>query len=539
MKLQLKQIAAVVRKDMLLLWPLAACAMLLLTGYNAIQGEDLARLPELVRFLLPVSAYISSGLLIASAIYADAPAGIRHEWLTRPVSRPVLLAAKAAFVLTVVLVPVVIGETIAGIRRGAPWEEIILAATSIGWSPVASVLLICVIAAMTSTLIEGIVIAALTLGLSQLLVPVVLNFSGTGEELYISGAFWIAERPRVLFAFAVGAVLMWMMYAHRRTRAARTIFTAAVLLLVISPLFTPWRTVFAAQKRLAPSPSASDPIRIERNGACLRAITVNPPSAVSSSGDDEPAWSSNALSDVLSSRRWSEDQRRTAGARAIGFETAVTLSGAPLGWRTIVARVDAAYVHSDNRILHELRPARFTPTLRRVDTGTQLVSHYWLLPRTTGEALATVDADLSVDYSLTLLRPVSSTVIPADGQRRRIEGFGFCDAQFDRATSTIAVDCFKRGAQPGQMTANLVGGSADLEVASDYPDYTPSAFEVLGGRRHIMVLRNVPKEDAERVTLTNYEPQAHFNRTVTSEGVLGADEDACPLPDNDELEEAP
>jgi len=539
MKLQLKQLAALLRKDMLLLWPLVACAMLLLSAYNAVQGEDLARLPELVRFLLPVSAYISTGLLIASAIHADAPAGIRHEWLTRPVSRPMLLAAKAAFVLVVILIPVVIGETIAGIRRNAPWQEVILTATSLHWSAVMGVLLICVIAAMTSTLIEGIVIAALTLGLSQLLVPVVLNFSGTGEELYISGAYWIAERPRVLFAFAVGAMLIWMMYAHRRTRAARTLFTAAVLLLVISPLFTPWRTVFAAQKRLAPTPATSDPIRIERNGACLRAITVNPPSAVNASQDDEPAWSSNSLSDVLSSRRWSEDQRRTAGARAIGFETAVTLSGAPLGWRTIVARVDAAYVQADNRVLHELRPARFTPTLRRVDAGTHLVSHYWLLPRSVGEALASADTSLSVDYSLGLLRPVSSVTIPADGQRRHFEGFGFCDAQFDRATSTIAVDCFKRGAQPGQMTANLVGGSADLEVASEYPDYTPAVFEVLGGKRHIMVLRNVPKEDAERVTLTNYEPQAHFNRRVITEGVLGAGEDACPLPGNDELEHAP
>jgi hypothetical protein len=114
--------------------------------------------------------------------------------------------------------------------------------------------------------------------------------------------------------------------------------------------------------------------------------------------------------------------------------------------------------------------------------------------------------------------------------RGYVAGFGYCSAQFDRVTSTIKVDCYKRGARPAQFTANLSGASADLETASGYPDYTPAAFELLSGYRHVVMLRNVPADRAARVSLTRYEAVAHFNRVVTYDGVLGGSDAACPLP---------
>lgn len=530
MKQHLTMIGAILRKDTLLLWPVGIGVLALLTANAALQGDDLRDVPRLLQELLPIISAVAAAFLIVTAIHADAPAGIRHEWLTRPVPRTVMFAAKAIFVIAVVFIPYILGEVIAGARDSRPWQEIVLAATTVPSSAIVTVLALCVVAVMTSTLLEATAIIVGTIGVAQLSVPFVMRMSGTGEELYMTGAAWIADRPRGLLALCMSALIIGSMYAQRRTRLARALFATTAILLILSPLAAPWRTVFAIQQSLRSDPAA-DVVVVAADGACLPAVTVNPPAGEApSSADDDPAWSADGPPARLSSRQWTESQRRAAGANAIGFETRTTMSGAPSGWRTIVERVEARYVNAKGQTLHALRPARFTPALQSVDSGTQLVSHYWLVPREAGERLAHAQSRLSVDYSLSLLRPARTAELVVNSPRRPIDGFGYCGARFDRATSTLRVDCFKRGSQPAQLTANLAGASQDTERASNYPDYRPAALELMNGQRHVVLLRNVPEDRASHVQLTSYEAAAHFTRNLTLDGVLGARADACPLP---------
>jgi hypothetical protein len=129
---------------------------------------------------------------------------------------------------------------------------------------------------------------------------------------------------------------------------------------------------------------------------------------------------------------------------------------------------------------------------------------------------------------VSLLRAQTVAELDVDSVRRHIPGIGYCDAEFDAAHSVIKVNCFKQGEQPAQLTANLLSGAADTEIASNFPDYTPAALEILGGRHHSMALTDVPRVDAARVRLTTYEARAHFDRDVVIDGVLGADAAACP-----------
>jgi hypothetical protein len=503
--------------------------MALLTANAALQGSDLRDVPQLLQELLPIISSVAAAFLIVSAIHADAPAGIRHEWLTRPVPRLAVLAAKTVFVSVALLIPLIAGEMIAGMRDGRPWQEIVLVVTTLPMDGVVVVLALCVVAVMTATLLEATAIIIVVIGVAQLCVPFVMRMSGTGEELYMTGAAWIADRPRGLFAMCMGAVIIWSMYAQRRTRLALGLFAMTAILLILSPLVAPWPTVFAIQRSLRSDPAA-DGVVVAADGVCLPAVVVNPPAGDAARSDDDPAWSVAGQPARLSPRQWTESQRRAAGANAIGFETRTTVSGAPVGWRTIVERVDAHYVDAQGQTLHPLRPARFTPTLQAVDSSTLLVSHYWLVPRETGERLEQTAPRLSVDYSLSLLRPVQTAELVVNSPRQPVDGFGYCGARFDRATSTISVDCFKRGAQPAQLTANLFGASPDTERASNYPDYRPVALELMKGQRHVVLLQNVPEDRALRVQLTSYEPAAHFTRSLTLDGVLGARADACPLP---------
>jgi hypothetical protein len=257
----------------------------------------------------------------------------------------------------------------------------------------------------------------------------------------------------------------------------------------------------------------------------MPAIIVNP-SGGSRAGDDEPAWASGARPDRISSRQWTESERRLAGANAVGFESRVLVSGAPTRWRILVARAEAAYSSPS----YQLHVARYAPAPRTLDASTELVSHYWLLPHADAERLAATPGELAIDYSLSLLKPAQTVELIVGAPRRFVEHFGHCGAQFDRATSAIKVECYKRGARAAQLTANLAGASGDTETASGSPDYTPTVFELFGGRRQIIVLRNVPEDRAARVTLTTYEAAAHFTRVVKFDGVLGGSAAACPLP---------
>src|SRR5688572_20695690 len=130
MKQHLAMIGAILRKDALLLWPVALGAMALLAANIATQGSDMSDVPQLLRVLLPIISSVAAAFAIVSAIHADAPSGIRHEWLTRPVPRIAMLAAKAIFVIVLVLIPCVVGELIAGYRDARPWQETALVATS-------------------------------------------------------------------------------------------------------------------------------------------------------------------------------------------------------------------------------------------------------------------------------------------------------------------------------------------------------------------------------------------------------------------------
>lgn len=532
MKTQSNLIMTILRKDVQLLWPIASSAMCLLTAYIVLQGADARELPQWLLPVLAVGSNVACAFAIVSVIHADGPASVQHDWLTRPVPRLTLVAAKAVFITSLVLLPSIAGEAIASIRDGRPWGEVVLTATMIHKAALSTVFAVCVVAVFTRTIVEAAVVSAVTLVVALFGAPLAFALSGTGEEINMSGAAWLAEQSRAVFTILMSVALVWVMYRYRRIRLARLLFAVCALWLIASPLFLRWSPVFAVQKMLSPDPESAERVTVARDGTCFASIVVNPPApAGSAQGDDPPRLVQlNSPTLPLEPNLWSARWRREVGENAIGFETTTAISGAPSGWRTIVSRVDAAYVGPKGRVVRKMRPARFTPNLRPVDGGTQVVSHFWLLPRDAFERLSERDVQLTLDYSLGLLSPSTSTEIPVDGSRRYLAGFGYCGAEFDRAQHTILVDCFKRGSQPAQLTAKLSAAATYSEVVSDYPDYTPAAFEVLGGKRHIMVLHDVPTEQATRVTLTSYEAQAHFVRSVNVDGVLGASAAACPAP---------
>ena len=175
MKQQVMMVWAMMRKDLASLWPIAMAAMALLTANIALQGADVRDIPEAVRLLLPIVSWVACAFLIVAVIHADAPAGTRHEWLTRPVPPSVVVIAKACFVIAAILLPAIIGETIAGVRNGLSWSEIGAVVTAVQWNAITTVLTGCVLAAITATLLEAAIVAATVLAIALFIVPLTMR----------------------------------------------------------------------------------------------------------------------------------------------------------------------------------------------------------------------------------------------------------------------------------------------------------------------------------------------------------------------------
>ena len=107
----------VLHKDLRLLWPLAALAASLIL-MQALYDWDNSR----IGFYLPIAAILASALFGIALVHQDPPAGLRHDWLTRPVPRLAPLGAKALLFAGVVLLPAGLAAAIDALRV-RPWRR--------------------------------------------------------------------------------------------------------------------------------------------------------------------------------------------------------------------------------------------------------------------------------------------------------------------------------------------------------------------------------------------------------------------------------
>jgi len=319
----------------------------------------------------------------------------------------------------------------------------------------------------------------------------------------------------VLVAAAI--CILWLQYRHRHTRASRGVAAVATVLGTWIVVLMGWSPVFAIQKALSPDADAAATVHATLQDGCFPARVLRPNGA---EGEAVPG----ALQ--LTAQRYSEDHRKFAGADAIAFSTRLDAE-VPEGSRLVVNHVEVHYLRGDQE-LRRLRPGRTSSYLMKPVDGHAVADHYWLLPAADAKRLSS-DAAIQtrIDYSLSLLAPKNMAQFMADGRRRYYDGIGYCGADFDPSSGTVAVSCFKPGAQPALIVASVDG------VESAPPrrpvDFTPAALDFWGGQRSDMQLvahgTGIPQ-----VKVTTYQPRAHFDRQLARAGVLGGAASACPAP---------
>jgi hypothetical protein len=517
----------IVRKDLRLLWPLAA-GVVALQVLNAVVALRLGIYGEPqslmnTRPLLDLVIAASSALLVVVLVHQERLVGGVQDWLVRPFRRSDVLLAKLLFMSLVVVVPQAFLSFAVGLIQQRPIVDTIVATVEAAVIAFAGQLPIVMIAALAGTLLEAIVGV---LVLAILTYPLFVTFSPflvlTGSPVLFP---WMQLVLRVVLALGAAAVILPLQYSERRTTLARGAFVAVLLLYGVS-LFSPWSAVFAAQQIVSPDRSSANAVE----------LSFDP-----------------TLGPYRVGRFFVPDGQ---------VYLPLKVSGLPQGAILDTEHVDVTVIAANGAVLYSGTPQGVNMALGMDGTPTP---HLRSLPASHGFAethqavfippdarllIGDQPVRLRVTYSLTLLSPGKTISIPAVGARREIAGIGNCaSAEQDAFLVTTGLWCYAYSSAPHCFVTTVRDRNTGLrnpETGFCGPDYDPNLIRParLSGASGWAVTRYLfslpfdqpdallpitPDKMAEAdLIVTPYVTQAWFTRTMETPAIRLRDYTARP-----------
>ena len=518
-------VGAVIRKDFLSVFALVLLAALVQVLDVLVLRLDI--LPQIAMYV-PFVWFFATTLVIFGVFQLDAPASLVDDWLCRPVPKRALLLGKLTLLFAVLYVPRALATFAADLSLGYTFAESLQEALLVQMNyQLIGLPLIMIAAIVTANTIQGLgTLLALAILIFVVPAPFVVQPGpldpGVADALSFNGMVWMGFAPAKLVALAVTAVSFWIVYRHRHILLGRVMLvvsTVVSLLTVFVPAAFPWSTVYAVQQRVAARDAAtleavSRRLSLHHASACFPATNVGALTSDTVYAEARQALGVNP---------WSEEWLRDAGTDGVSFITRVQTQGVPRDLRVKLAFVQAHYVDAESGTRLALRPAEAIPP----GAGTTL-SHQWLLPQRELDRLLKGEPALELTYSLSVLKPTVHE-LPADGERRSLEGVGYCGATHDVLNNRIVVDCFNAGARPALVSAELLDIPSS-RVESVALDFAPPLVQAPTSSRVELTLERASLLESPAVEITGWQLAGFVDATITSAGILGADAATCPLP---------
>jgi hypothetical protein len=458
-------IAAIIRKDFQTLWPLVLTALLLPLYIGAEQALHLA--PQ-VKGLLTMIGGLAMVALVLTVIQQDSLASPRQDGLTRPTGRANVIVAKILFLSIALAAPVFLATVTNQRFLDHSWGEAWLIGASVLSSGLVMIVAVFVLALITSTLIEAGIIA-----FSLVIVTVLMQLVHTpGMITGRDGVQWITGLVADSTALVFCAVALVLLLRNKNAFAARAAWIAGAVLVILITRYFPVDAALKLQQILSPKSEWSDKLIVKLGEPCL------------------------------------QDNGK--------IRTDLAVLNAPEGWR----------VHLDRATVRHRTPvSSLTPWIEA--PATTQGQGLWRLhdasprPETSG-------ATTQWRYALTLLEPTLSRDVPADGRRRYLAGFGYCEAS--ASSGTVYVGCFKPFARPAALSVSVKGRPGDRPDRGRV-DYTPALLEGFGGMLRAVTSYSKRSETLPPpsvVTLTSYETPAHLIRRSVIGAASAKPAPACP-----------
>lgn len=539
MKFRFNKILAICKKDFVGLAPLVLLVIGLIVMETLITKVEIDIQGQIWGLLKLSAPYVSSGaigLLIIAAFQLDPPSSLDHDWLVRPIRKQDLFFAKILFLLVATVLPLILIRLMVNLANDYSFVESILEASTFK-TPTAMIAIpvfICIgIVSRTVLQALGIVVGLLLFVAMISMIPVLTV--PHPDKINFSGFEWLPSS----LVFIVVVVCLWFValyqYHQRDSFKAQACIGFTLLLGAFSlfasfqfPLWPPIYSMLSSLTNEIDEEIAAN-ITLDSIYSCYPAVEI---------GNDlygDAETPQEGMKGLAGLNYFTSFELERAGPEGVAFSTRVQARNLPEHWRLTTVNATATLSSAEQGDSFSFAPAGgATPAIVNVRSdGT----HFWALPEQQVAKFANdPSAELLVNLEVAVLAPTEYILEP-DNQRRYFPGIGYCSAEIDPIKNELQVECFKRGARPTLVSAEIAGIPSS-RVDATGPNFSPKFLQFFGGSHYQMNIASPSLLQAPKVLITAFEQKAFLSRQLNSTGLLGASTETCPLPSADTQDES-
>lgn len=536
------------------MWPfLAGIALVAIFGMTlraAVGTGPISDALSIMLNLLPVALEFSVAFIAVIVVQQDNLLGDRQDWLLRPIRSGDVMLAKLVFVIVAIHGPLLLVDILEVKLTGISFAQSLVPALS------HQLVLFCcftapalIVGAVTRTALTAlsfvvvliIAFAALfTLGLAARVIP---NWYVTSTSYS-----WVVQSATLLlYVIAITAVLHFQFRA-RREIAGRVLFVAATVAAVALLYGFPFRVAFAVQQRVDVAQGSEGRIALAPASALFKSGI-----SAETNGSGRPVGG-----DVVGDRYFvsassasfhSDQELSSLSDNATGIHKAtlpILVDGLPandlLVTDTAAVRIAApdgtTLFSSDGPVCAHGRSGNYclSPTFmarqRPVAADTTRTQLSLPLPTELYRRIENRTVSVTIDFTLTLLRPDGTASLHAVQDKKFVEGIGSCATRIDSEGDDVELVCLSAVRQPACLVVSLQDPHARLQNPPHIAcrrDYAPfplyvrdrGAVHRTGGELPFFDpngLAHYPVGTSEigqaQFVINNFVPQAHFKRRL-------------------------
>ncbi len=438
--------------------PFAIALVQFKLGHEFEENDSLSSLLLLLELML----YCGVATMTAVLVHLDGLVGVRQDWLVRPLRRRDLLAAKLLFLVLVAQLPLFVANLAGGLAdRFALSSTLTVALTENLYLLIGFALPIFAFSSLTKSLTEALA-GVFALFLAVMGLEMLIAGTNGGSALgptTDTGIAWIPQTERLLIYLVAAAAILGLQYFRRATRASRFVLGGAMALCLITQV-VPWRYSFGFETAISGTPAADPSLRFDPTLGRFHSPVAAEPDA--------------------SSAQIGGATRRLADS---SMEVYIPLRVSGIAGGSIL-KIDRAAVHllapngKDEGAVNPVREQGGFEVPGEETSDLSSISHFEpvRVRSSVFNRFKDMPVTLQIDYSATVLRLSSTSVLPALDANQHIARLGWCQTELNDSKTSVELRCVSVGNPTQCLTAlleNPASGAHNPVFHGCLDDYAP------------------------------------------------------------------